>query len=576
MIKSKKLIASLMTGILVTMSFTGCQSESDKPADNNDTISDNTSSSDVISASTGEGTGYGIKEETVYVTTSADGSVEKILVSDWLKNHDNFTTLNDVTNLTDIINVKGNEEFTISDNQISFNANGNDIYYQGQLDKSTTLPVSMKITYKIDDIEVSADEINGKSGKLNMCIEYTANEKNTNDIYIPFLAVTGMLLPTNNFTNITVTNGQIVSNGDYAVVIGMGVPGIIENLDIDIPNTIEITADVNNFSLDMMMTVCTNKVFDKISIDDLNNINNLSDMINLLSESSIKLAEGADTLNNGLNMLNDNVSLLADGISKLNTGADTLENGMLALSDGANTLNNSITALYNGSVQINAGITKLSCEMNAMIETIENTITDNNIQIEELKKGISLLNAKLSATTDNTVISQLQEQLSTYNNSINQLGGANAALQSILTKLTSKDENGKTFSENLALLTQGTQNLVDGSSQLSAGATELANGSIKLSDGTTELSDGLTELNNMLPVLIDGIDKLVAGSSELNTGMSQFNENAIQAITNTYENNFSSAIDDIKALINAGKEYNTMTGLCDGTTGNCTFIIKTH
>ena len=52
------------------------------------------------------------KEETVYVITGADGSVEKTIVSVWLKNPEEAATLSDHAELTDIKNVKGDETYT--------------------------------------------------------------------------------------------------------------------------------------------------------------------------------------------------------------------------------------------------------------------------------------------------------------------------------------------------------------------------------------------------------------------------------------------------------------------------------
>ena len=52
------------------------------------------------------------KEETVYVITQKDGSTQKIIVSEWLKNPDKKAVLTDSTNLKNLVNVKGNETFT--------------------------------------------------------------------------------------------------------------------------------------------------------------------------------------------------------------------------------------------------------------------------------------------------------------------------------------------------------------------------------------------------------------------------------------------------------------------------------
>ena len=93
------------------------------------------------------GEGKTEKDETVYVFTDASGNVEKVIVSDWLKNTDSFKTIDDYSDLKNIENLKGYETFEAAgNNEQKWDAKGNDIYYQGTTDKP--LPVGMKITYR--------------------------------------------------------------------------------------------------------------------------------------------------------------------------------------------------------------------------------------------------------------------------------------------------------------------------------------------------------------------------------------------------------------------------------------------
>ena len=82
------------------------------------------------------------KEETVYILANANGSVQKIIVSDWLKNGAGKRTLNDVSELTDIENIRDDLQYTGEDGNVKvWDAQGNDIYYQGNTDKE--LPVTL-------------------------------------------------------------------------------------------------------------------------------------------------------------------------------------------------------------------------------------------------------------------------------------------------------------------------------------------------------------------------------------------------------------------------------------------------
>lgn len=95
------------------------------------------------------------KEETVYVFSKADGSVKNTIVSDWLKNVKKDNRLQDVSNLTDIENTEGNQSYTTSasGSQLSWDANGSDIYYQGNTTQQA--PVTVKVTYKLDGKDIS-------------------------------------------------------------------------------------------------------------------------------------------------------------------------------------------------------------------------------------------------------------------------------------------------------------------------------------------------------------------------------------------------------------------------------------
>lgn len=589
--KLRKITACTMAALMITMSLAGCSDDNDKK----DSKNSDTKEESLISK--GEGTGYGTKEETVYVTTSADGTVENILVSEWLKNTEGYATLKDVTNLTDIVNVKGNEEFTTNNGEISFETNGNDVYYQGSLDASAKLPVSMNITYMIDDTKVDAEDIVGKSGKLTMTIEYMANEKTESGLYVPFLAATGMLLPAENFQNVSVEGGQVLSNGNYNIVIGMGIPGISESLGLELPNTVTVTADVTDYNIDMMMTVVTNKIFSAdMDSESMDGLSDITDMVKLLSESALKLTDGAAALKDGITTLKGSSADLIAGVKKLTAGADTLSSKLKDLSSGANTLysgikgdlttgvtnlNNGLNQLYDGAKQVNAGVSTLNTTMAGMIANIQSTIQSNQNTITTLQQLVAAYGSTATIPNDGRLCVDV----------INQLSGANAALNQILSQLTAADANGQTMSDKLnalatgsAALETGSKNAASGSKTLlesiaqkiTPGASQISSGSAQLYEGAATLAAGLGELNSKLPALTEGIDKLLEGSTELSNGMSEFNESAIQKIASIYENDLQKAFADIKTVAEAGKNYQTLTGTAEGTTGTTTFIIKTN
>ena len=125
------------------------------------------------------------KDETVYVFADANGNTNNILVNEKLKNADGSATLTDKTDLKDIVNVKGDETFTQDGDTITWDANGNDICYQGTSDKD--LPVDVKVTYYLDGKEITpvSNEENNNSqdttNSENNSTEIPSQNTNQND-----------------------------------------------------------------------------------------------------------------------------------------------------------------------------------------------------------------------------------------------------------------------------------------------------------------------------------------------------------------------------------------------------------
>lgn len=301
------------------------------------------------------------KEETVYVVAKADGTADNIIVSEWLKNKEGSDSLKDASDLKDITNVKGDETFTQKGDEITWDAQGNDIYYQGTTEKE--LPVTEKITYYLDGEEMKPEEIAGKSGKVTIRFDYTNNEKTTvmvdgkeHEVYVPFTVMTGMILP-EDYSNVEVTNGKVISDGSKKVVVGVAMPGLKDSLqieegdfdsDVEIPEYVEITADVEEFSLDMTMSVIMNDLLGGTDLDEAFDLTELEDSINTLSDSSKQLVDGSDELAKGLDTLKSSMKEFTSGVNTLKSGIASYTNGASEISNGAAALNNGINSMSNG------------------------------------------------------------------------------------------------------------------------------------------------------------------------------------------------------------------------------------
>lgn len=331
------------------------------------------------------------KEETVYVKANADGTVEKTIVSNWLKNEDGAEELKDESDLTDIKNVKGDEEFSRDGKSLTWQAAGNDIYYQGETDKE--LPVGVKITYFLEGKEITAEELEGKSGKVRIRFDYT-NSSRKGEVYTPFTMVTGVILPTEKFTNVEAENGKVISDGSKNIVVGMGFPGLAESLklseselteDLKVPDYFEITADAEDFALSMTATVAAAGDLSEYGLDDVDNLDDLKDSLDELQEASAKLVDGSGeladgvqelkdacgTLLDGMNTVDEKMGELAGGIGTLDGKKGELIDGLNTLADGLDTLDKKKGTLKKGADDLKDGLDTLNKEKGSLKKGID-------------------------------------------------------------------------------------------------------------------------------------------------------------------------------------------------------------
>lgn len=349
------------------------------------------------------------KDETVYAFASADGSVDNVIVSEWLRNPEKKSELTDKTNLKDIENVKGDEAFTQNGDELTWQANGNDIYYQGTTTQE--LPVSVKVTYYLNGNEMKPEDMAGVSGNVKIRFDYTNNtsvEKEINgkkeEIKVPFVAISGLIL-NENCTNVTVENGRTMPQGSSTIVIGYGVPGIKDSLgledsdlseELSLPDYFEVSADVTDFSLDMTMTAVVSASefafdgnLDTSEIDDM--VDTVSEAGESLAEGSDELAEGTETLltkmgefSTGANQVAAGANQVATGADQLSTGANQVATGAGQLKDGVDTLASKseslasgVTAINDGAQAISTGVAQLDAGLNTPMSDEEKTAAAN-------------------------------------------------------------------------------------------------------------------------------------------------------------------------------------------------------
>lgn len=342
-----------------------------------------------------------IKDETVYIFADETGKANKTIVSEWLKNPESKDMLEDNSDLKDIANVKGMETFEQNGNVLTWKADGKDIYYQGTTKKEA--PVTEEITYYLNDKEISPKDLAGKSGKVKIRFNYTNNEKKmvkvngkNEEVYVPFVVVSGMMLD-DNFRNISVENGKVISNGSGNMVVGVALPGIKESLkvkesdfseDVSIPEYVEVTADVEDFSLGMTMSIVTSS--SDLSVDGALDMSDLDEKIDDLTDAVAQLEDGSGELADGLDTLDKNLGDFSDGMNTLQSGITAYTNGAKELADGIGSLKDSSSALIGGVSELKTSVNTLNDGVKKLDDAVNTAMTDK-------EKGAAAAQAKTAA-----------------------------------------------------------------------------------------------------------------------------------------------------------------------------------
>ena len=275
-------------------------------------------------------------DSAVYVMADAAGTANKVIVTDAVKEQ---------------LSGKGSGSSTLP----VTDSDGRAVDYRGDMEKE--LPISLKVSYTLDGKEISPDALAGKSGHVVMRFDYENlqyEEKEINGakekIYVPFAVLTGMILDREKFSNVQVSSGKIISDGSRYIVSGIALPGLQEDLGVerdvlDIPDHVEVSADVQDFSLSMTLTVVTNALFQSAELDKLYDMDDLNSAMDKLNDAMKQLTDGSEQLYSGLCTLLESSGALVSGVNELSDGLDRLAANNETLNGGAYTVFTSLLSM---------------------------------------------------------------------------------------------------------------------------------------------------------------------------------------------------------------------------------------
>ena len=397
----------------------------------------------------------GEKDESVYVKADASGKPTEKTVEVVLKKIEGSDPIEDRSNLREIKNTEGNEEYTeAGEGRYLWQNNGEDIHYKGKSDEA--LPVNVRITYYLEGQEVSAEEIAGKSGKVKIRFDY----ENSTDV--PFMVLSAAMLPADVFSDVEVTNGKLMDLGNQKAVIGFAFPGLMDTLklvdyepteEIELPEYVEIEARAEEFALDFTASVVSTGLFEELEDKDLEDLDKLPEDMDELTDASSEIRDAAQELADGGSEFGDYLSQYFDGLSQLSEGTDSLDQGLTLLSQNISKISEGSKSLQGGLEQIDQSLAKVDLSALSSPESSE-AAAAARAALESLGQNSAALKEKLGE------IGTELEAVQSFAESVNTYIGQVQALQQAVEEMPEPDlaaadeENGWTESLNAEATSQ--------------------------------------------------------------------------------------------------------------------------
>lgn len=501
-----------------------------------------------------------MKDETVYSTLNSDGSLFKSSVVNHLYEANDDET-KDVTKLKDILNVNGNETFTINGNDLTWKNKSKEIFYRGTTDME--LPISTNVKYFLDDKEIDHDKLVGKSGNVKIEISFKNNDKHvTNingyneDIYTPFVVTVGSVISNKNASNIKVSNGKVVNTGSRNFIVSVASPGLYDSLGLDEFKDMDkviISFDTDSYKKNSIYVVSSPKLIDSTDLDVFDkldsvykDVDSLSKNMDIINNGAIELESGAQKLASGSKEISDNLYTIANYMKSLEEGSYQLDSGLKQVIEALNQASNSISG-DDGSIN------ELNSLKQGNIDAI-NTLTNTNNTIKNTFNNYNI-------DIDNITIEQLQvvaPDLVTYKQSYD---GNNKLIYLLGLNNGAIDATIKKSNETVIKINSLVNELKTSLEKIEAGSNKLYNSTTQIRNGIDKLYQGSVSLNN-------GANSMYNGTIKLRSGISTYNSSGIKIMA-SYVNEAKVYTNKLDELTKLTKQYK---GFASDNSNSTTFV----
>lgn len=468
------------------------------------------------------------KEEVVYANLNGDGTVEGIYVV-------NSFVLNERGQIVDygdyesLRNMTSSEELQFENQKVTIHADEGRLYYEGIL-SDRSLPWTIQINYWLDGEAVTAEDLAGRSGHLQMDLSISQNAECNAAFFENYALQVTMQLDTDLCRNIRAEGATMANVGRKKQLTYTILPGNARRL--------EVSADVTDFAMEQIslngVTLAMAIEIDEDKYPELKNgLQQIENTAVQFDDGTIKLLNGVDQIRRGAEELSLHMRELQQGTETAMNGAADLQKGAAELKDGADTLHtgtqdavkgardvhNGATELHNNAVKLNEGAGK-ALEGARELDNGMGEALDGALQIRD---GAETMRDKVEEIREEAA--RLEQMLENMNPAIEIPDNLEEWLEGIRDQIPSGSQiQFDAYMEQLRYYTGQLEQAADDMERLYYGIMELYDGLVVLKEGSEELVQGLAELKDGTAALEQGTLVLQDGTASLYKGIVQLED----------------------------------------------------
>lgn len=456
------------------------------------------------------------KDETVYVRANAEGEVESINVVNMFET-DSAEDVSDPANYTSVKNLSSNEVLSQQDGAVDLTTlAGEPFYYQGTMDAGTELPWDVSVSYRLDGEEISAEDLAGKTGELELTLSVSAR---TDDDAVSDFANAFVLQAQGTFPadNLKITEADDVTQakvGDNTIANCMVLPGESK--------TFTIKGDAKNFEYDgwQVSAMPLSLAIDLASEDT-----------SALTEKTDEIVDAATTINDGANSLSEGLSTLTEGSGSLSSATSQLVDGVGQITDGVSAAISAIAQISANSAALNTGAADLVNGAQQYVDTLSASASQYEAgaaSVDSAKAAYAQAFAALQADPTN------QDAYVALNSSVEALAQASAA-SGAYAALTQAISGFSPILQGAQTLAASIQQYTSGVDQVAASSTDLGAGADQLSSATGQIASGAQSLNEGAASAQNGAESLAEGTGEFKSQLDGIDDKILDELQDTID-----------------------------------------